>query len=165
MVAAPPQPATAPQAVTKPQPEAKPQAAATSPPKVEPEPETKPTVRATPAMQSDHVAQVAEAKRRAVWRCKGTPACDKAWTAAESFVGLNTDMRIRTAKSPTIETYPPIEIGKVGMKVEKVPLANDESELRLTVHCRVGVLRELCPATELRIYSAFPAHMQAAARQ
>ncbi len=132
---------------------------------MEPEPVAKPIATAKPVIQSDHLSQVAEAKRRAVWRCKGTPACDKAWAAAESFVGLNTDMRIRTAKSPTIETYPPIEIGKVGMKVEKVALENDEAELRLTVHCRVGVLRELCPATELRIYTAFPAHMQAAARK
>ncbi len=164
-----PQPETKPQATTsvqplaKPQPEVKPQVATPPQSKVEPEPVAKPTATAKPVIQSDHVAQVAEAKRRAVWRCKGTPACDKAWAAAESFVGMNTDMRIRTAKSPTIETYPPIEIGKVGMKVEKVALESDESELRLTVHCRVGVLRQLCPATELRIYTAFPSHMQAAA--
>jgi outer membrane biosynthesis protein TonB len=160
-----PQAATAVQPMAKTQPEAKPQLATPPPPKVEPEPVAVPTATAKSVIQSDHAAQVAEAKRRAVWRCKGAPACDKAWAAAETFVGLNTDMRIRTAKSPTIETYPPIEIGKVGMKVEKVALESDESELRLTVHCRVGVLRQLCPATELRIYTAFPSHMQAAARR
>lgn len=160
-----PQAATAVQPMAKTQPEAKPQLATPPQPKVELEPVAKPTATAKPVIQSDHVTQVAEAKRRAVWRCKGAPACDKAWAAAETFVGLNTDMRIRTAKSPTIETYPPIEIGKVGMKVEKVALESDESELRLTVHCRVGVLRQLCPATELRIYTAFPSHMQAAARR
>lgn len=157
-------PVAAPQPLAKPQPQPRPEAATSPQPKPEPEPATRSTTAAKPSTQSVHLEQVAEAKRRAAWRCKGPQACDKAWAAAESFVGLNTDMRIRTAKSPTIETYPPIEIGKVGLKVEKVPLDNNESELRLTVHCRVGVLRQLCPATELRIYSAFPAHMQAAAR-
>lgn len=156
--------ATPAQPIAKPQPESSPQVATPPQPRVEPEPAAKPATP-KPVIQSNNVAQVAEAKRRAVWRCKGAQACDKAWAAAESFVGQNTDMRIRTAKSPTIETYPPIEIGKVGMRVERVALENDESELQLTVHCRVGVLRQLCPATEMRIYSAFPAHMQAAARQ
>ena len=158
-------PVAAPQPLAKPPPQPRSEAATSPQPKPEPEPAARPAAAAKPAMQSVHVEQVAEAKRRAVWRCKGPQACDKAWAAAESFVGLNTDMRIRTAKSPTIETYPPIEIGKVGMKVDKVPLENDESELRLTVHCRVGVLRQLCPATELRIYTAFPTYMGEAARR
>ena len=139
-------------------------AATTKPAQVAPAPARTDNTVAESAALAKLLAQAAEAKQRAVWRCKGAAACDKAWAAAESFVGLNSDMRIRTAKSPTIETYPPIEIGKIGMTVAKSALGNDEAELRLTISCRVGVLRQLCPATELRVYTMFPAYMQGTIR-
>jgi len=127
-----------------------------------------PATAATPGparKEADAVlsAKVEEAKQRATWRCKGAPACGKSWEAAESFVGRNSDMRIKTVTGTLIDTYPPIVIGEIGMKVERIALGADESEMRLTVSCRVGRLRQSCPAAELRIYTAFPAFMRSAA--
>ncbi len=112
------------------------------------------------AAPSPLAAQVAEARKRAVWRCQGAPACARAWTAAENFVAANSDMRIRTASATTIDTYPPIVIGEIGMKVEKRPAGGDESELQLTVSCRAGRLSQACPTAELRLYAAFPAYLR-----
>ncbi|MCL4687181.1 MAG: hypothetical protein KJ007_01300 [Burkholderiales bacterium] len=107
-------------------------------------------------------AQVAEAKARAVWRCEGKTDCDKAWAAAESFVGANADMRIRSVTATAIETYPPIVLGEVGLSVAKVPAGGDAFEMRLTVNCRAGMIRHTCPASEVRIYGAFPDYLRAA---
>ncbi len=99
-----------------------------------------------------------------VWRCKGAAACDKAWLAAESFVASNSDMRVRTVTATTIDTYPPIVIGEIGMKVEqRRAWDRTNPRLRLTVTCRVGRLRQACPTAELRIYTAFPTFMRSAA--
>jgi len=108
-------------------------------------------------------AQVAEAKARAVWRCEGKAACEKAWAAAESFVGANADMRIRSVTATAIETYPPIVLGEVGLSVAKVPAGGEAFEMRLTVNCRAGMIRHTCPASEVRIYGAFPDYLRAAA--
>jgi hypothetical protein len=109
------------------------------------------------------LAQVAEEKKRSVWRCKGAAACDKAWLAAEGFVASNSDMRVRAVTPTSIDTYPPIVIGEIGMKVEKRTPGTGDSELELTVICRTGKLRQLCPTAELRLYKAFPAHLKASA--
>jgi len=98
-----------------------------------------------------------------VWRCKGAAACDKAWLAAENFVASNSSMRVRTVTATLIDTYPPIVIGEIGMKVEKRALAGGESEFELTVICRAGKLRQLCPTAETRLYKAFPEHLKSAA--
>ncbi|MBL0143655.1 MAG: hypothetical protein IPP91_16490 [Betaproteobacteria bacterium] len=110
------------------------------------------------------LAQAAEAKRHAIWRCKGASACDKAMESAQDFVVLNSNMRIQVATNARIETYRPIEIGQLGMTVMKSPRNGDEAELQLTVNCRVGALRKLCPASEARVYAAFPVFMQSAVR-
>jgi len=110
-------------------------------------------------------AQVAEAKARAVWRCEGKTDCDKAWAAAESFVGANADMRIRSVTATAIETYPPIVLGEVGLSVAKVPAGGEAFEMRLTVNCRAGMIRHTCPTSEVRIYGAFPDYLKAATRR
>jgi hypothetical protein len=106
---------------------------------------------------------VAEEKKRSVWRCKGAAACDKAWLAAESFVTSNSDMRVRAVTATLIDTYPPIVIGEIGMKVDRRTQGTGEAEIELTVICRTGKLRQLCPTAELRLYKAFPAHLKASA--
>ncbi|HRA24354.1 MAG TPA: hypothetical protein PLK52_12380 [Usitatibacteraceae bacterium] len=98
-----------------------------------------------------------------MWRCEGKAACDKAWAAAESFVGANADMRIRSVTATAIETYPPIVLGEVGLSVAKVPAGGEAFEMRLTVNCRAGMIRHTCPASEVRIYGAFPDYLRAAA--
>jgi hypothetical protein len=120
----------------------------------------------TPAGDATHaslLAQVAEEKKRSVWRCKGAAACDKAWLAAESFVTSNSDMRVRAVTATLIDTYPPIVIGEIGMKVDRRTQGTGEAEIELTVICRTGKLRQLCPTAELRLYKAFPAHLKASA--
>lgn len=128
---------------------------------------TAPAAKAAPATpppsRPSPPAQVAEAKARAVWRCEGKAACDKAWAAAESFVGANADMRIRSVTATAIETYPPIVLGEVGLSVAKVPAGGEAFEMRLTVNCRAGMIRHTCPASEVRIYGAFPDYLRAAA--
>jgi hypothetical protein len=109
------------------------------------------------------LAQVAEEKKRSVWRCKGAAACDKAWLAAENFVTSNSDMRVRSVTATLIDTYPPIVIGEIGMKVERRAQGTGDAEIELTVICRTGKLRQLCPTAELRLYKAFPAHLASAA--
>jgi hypothetical protein len=119
-----------------------------------------------PAGDATHaslLAQVAEEKKRSVWRCKGAAACDKAWLAAESFVTSNSDMRVRAVTATLIDTYPPIVIGEIGMKVDRRTQGTGEAEIELTVICRTGKLRQLCPTAELRLYKAFPAHLKASA--
>lgn len=113
------------------------------------------------AARSDLPPEVAAAKARSVWRCKAGVACDRGWAAAEAFVMSNANMRVRTAKSPLIETYPPITLGEVGLRVDRVEVGNGESEFRLTVACRAGKLRQACTTAELRIYPAFPAFLDA----
>ncbi len=110
-------------------------------------------------------AQVVEAKRPSVWRCKGAAACGTAWSAAENFVARNSDMRIRKATPTLIDTYPPIVLGEIGMKVERRALGADESEFLLTVACSAGRLRQQCVAAEERLGKAFPAYLDAALRQ
>ena len=152
--------------VPKPQPAETIQSAAKAEPVTKPEVAEKrlPTEKAEPAARSaahaDLLAQVAEARKHAVWRCKGAAACSAAWASAESFVARNSDRRIRTVSPTAIETYPPIVIGEIGMKVARIALSSEESELRLTVACRVGLLVQVCPAAELRIYTAFPPFMR-----
>jgi hypothetical protein len=173
----PPAPGSAP-AIAPPAPPAKPAepvAAPPAPPTPRPEPiakpETAPKASQPPsrlqssrpdAAHAELLAQAAQAKAKAVWRCKGAKECDKAWAAAEAFVGRNSDMRIQSVTASAIETYKPIVIGEIGMRVDRVAAGPDESEMRLTVACRAGLLRQACPTAELRIYSAFPAHMQSA---
>lgn len=142
-----------------------PKAAAPGPvqPAAQPAPRPAP-VPATEALPSDLLAQVAEAKARASWRCREAGACDRAWAAAEGFVGRNADMRIRAVTATSIETYPPIVIGEIGMSVEKVAVGAGEWEIRPMVHCRVGKLRQVCPTAELRIYTAFPGFLRSAAK-
>ena len=165
------QPAPKPQPVEKAAPAPKPQVAEKTQPAAKPQPAEKiepaPNVEMRPAESAsitELTAQAAEAKRRAVLRCKGASACDKAMASAQDFVVLNSNMRIQVATDTLIETYKPIEIGHLGMKVLKVPVSGDEAELQLTVSCRVGVLRKLCPASEARVYTAFPVFMQSAIR-
>lgn len=145
---------------TKTQPAAKIQPAE----KIEPAPKVEART-AENATIADLLAQAAEAKRRATWRCKGASACGKAMASAQDFVALNSNMRIEVATDTRIETYKPIEIGHLGMKVSKVLRDGDEAELQLAVTCRVGALRKLCPSTELRVYTAFPVFMQSTMRQ
>jgi len=111
---------------------------------------------------SDLLARVEEAKKRSAWRCAAA-RCDKAWAAAESFVAANSDMRIKSATATLIDTYPPIVIGEIGMKVEKNSIAGGESEIQLTVICRAGRLAQACPTAQLRLYNAFPEYLRAAA--
>lgn len=177
--AAPPPP-TPPKPVAPPKPEAPAKAieppvalapAAPATPSVAPVPPA-PVAPTTPVAKAAPVspppprpappAQVAEAKARAVWRCEGKTDCDKAWAAAESFVGANADMRIRSVTATAIETYPPIVLGEVGLSVAKVPAGGDAFEMRLTVNCRAGMIRHTCPASEVRIYGAFPDYLRAA---
>lgn len=178
--AAPPPP-TPPKPVAPPKPEAPAKAieppvalapAAPATPSVAPVPPvpvapTTPVAKAAPVSppppRPGPPAQVAEAKARAVWRCEGKTDCDKAWAAAESFVGANADMRIRSVTATAIETYPPIVLGEVGLSVAKVPAGGDAFEMRLTVNCRAGMIRHTCPASEVRIYGAFPDYLRAAA--
>ena len=110
---------------------------------------------------SDLLARVEEAKKRSAWRCAAA-RCDKAWAAAESFVAANSDLRIKSATSTLIDTYPPIVIGEIGMKVEKNSIAGGESEIQLTVICRAGRLAQACPTAQLRLYSAFPEYLKSA---
>lgn len=110
--------------------------------------------------RSDLPPEIASAKARAVWRCKGAAECERGWAAAESFVLSNADMRIRTAKPPLIETYPPITPGEIGLRVDRVDLGDGASELRLTVACRAAKLRQACTTAELRLYPAFLAFLQ-----
>ena len=177
--AAPPPP-TPPKPVAPPKPEAPAKAieppvalapAAPATPSVAPVPPvpvapTTPVAKAAPVSppppRPGPPAQVAEAKARAVWRCEGKTDCDKAWAAAESFVGANADMRIRSVTATAIETYPPIVLGEVGLSVAKVPAGGDAFEMRLTVNCRAGMIRHTCPASEVRIYGAFPDYLRAA---
>jgi hypothetical protein len=141
------------------------QPAAKSPPSEKIEPASKVEKSAVDnAPLAELQAQAAEAKRLAIWLCKGASACDKAMASAQDFVVLNSNMRIHVATDTLIETYKPIEIGQLGMKVLKSPRGGDEAELQLTVNCRVGVLRKLCPASEARVYTAFPVFMQSAIR-
>jgi len=116
----------------------------------------------TTAATSDLLAKVEDARKRSAWRC-AAPRCDKAWAAAESFVAANSDMRIKSATPTLIDTYPPIVIGEIGMKVEKTPIAGGESEIQLTVICRAGRLAQACPTAQLRLYNAFPEYLKAAA--
>jgi hypothetical protein len=153
------EPAPKPQVAEKSQPAAEPLPAG----KVEPAPKVeKSAVENAPL--AELLTQSAEAKRHAIWRCKGAAACDKAMTSAQDFVVLNSNMRIQIATDTRIETYRPIEIGHLGMTVVKSPGNGDEAELQLTVTCRVGVLRKLCPASEARVYAAFPVFMQSTVR-
>ncbi|MCK7579475.1 MAG: hypothetical protein MZV65_29690 [Chromatiales bacterium] len=99
-------------------------------------------------------AQAAEAKRRAVLRCKGASACDKAMASAQDFVVLNSNMRIHVATDTLIETYKPIEIGQLGMKVLKVPVSGDEAELQLT-ELPGGRLAQVVPGHARRAASAW----------
>ncbi|MBX3673391.1 MAG: hypothetical protein KF776_10465 [Burkholderiales bacterium] len=137
--------------------------AAPSTPTAPPAPVAKAAPVPPPPSRPSPPAQVAEAKARAVWRCEGKAACDKAWAAAESFVGANADMRIRSVTATAIETYPPIVLGEVGLSVAKVPAGGEAFEMRLTVNCRAGMIRHTCPASEVRIYGAFPDYLRAAA--
>lgn len=102
-----------------------------------------------------------EARKRSAWRCAAA-RCDKAWAAAESFVAANSDMRIKSATSTLIDTYPPIVIGEIGMKVEKTPIAGGEAQIQLTVICRAGRLAQTCPTAQLRLYDAFPEYLKSA---
>mgnify|MGYP001416573815 FL=1 len=88
---APPAPATPPAPPAPP-----------SAPTVPPAPVAKAAPASPPALRPSPPAQVAEARARAVWRCEGKAACDKAWAAAESFVGANADMRIRSVTATAI---------------------------------------------------------------
>lgn len=112
------------------------------------------------ATRTDLPPDVAAAKARSVWRCKGAAECDRGWGAAESFVMSNANMRIRTAKPPLIETYPPITPGEIGLRVDRVDVGDGVAELRLTVACRAAKLRQACTTAELRLYPAFPAFLQ-----
>lgn len=149
---------------TPPAPPAAPSAPPVAPsaPPAPPAPVAKAAPASPPALRPSPPAQVAEARARAVWRCEGKAACDKAWAAAESFVGANADMRIRSVTATAIETYPPIVLGEVGLSVAKVPAGGDAFEMRLTVNCRAGMIRHTCPASEVRIYGAFPDYLRAA---
>ena len=175
-----PSPPTPPAPAVPPKPEAPakaieapaPPAPATPPappaaPSTPPAPPSAPVAKAAPVppppSRPSPPAQVAEAKARAVWRCEGTAACDKAWAAAESFVGANADMRIRSVTATAIETYPPIVLGEVGLSVAKVPAGGEAFEMRLTVNCRAGMIRHTCPASEVRIYGAFPDYLRTTA--
>lgn len=112
------------------------------------------------ATRSDLPPEVAAAKAKSVWRCRGPAECDRAWAAAENFVTRHADMRLRTAKRPLIETYPPIVPGEIGLRVDRIDVSGDEAELRLTVSCRAAKLRQACTTAELRLYPAFPAFLR-----
>jgi hypothetical protein len=168
---APPTPEAPAKAVAPPAPPASPAPAApaalpapAAPPAspAPPAPAAKAAPVSPPPSRPSPPAQVAEAKARAVWRCESKAACDKAWAAAESFVGANADMRIRSVTATAIETYPPIVLGEVGLSVAKVPAGGDAFEMRLTVNCRAGMIRHTCPASEVRIYGAFPDYLREA---
>lgn len=162
--AAPPAPPPAAPAVapTSPPATAAPKAATTPAPMAPaPPPVEKPSMQqaAPPAL----AAQVAEASKQSIWRCKSAAACDKAWASAEGFVAANADMRIKTASATLIETYPPIVIGEIGMKVERRSVGAGEAEIQLTVVCRAGRLAQACPTAQLRLYKAFPEHLKVSA--
>jgi len=114
------------------------------------------------ATRSELPPEAAAAKAKSVWRCRGVTECDRAWAAAELFVTRNSDMRLRTAKRPLIETYPPILPGEIGLRVDRIDVSGDEAELRLTVSCRAAKLRQACTTAELRLYPAFPAFLRSA---
>jgi hypothetical protein len=100
---------------------------------------------------------IADARRAAGWICTG-PTCEKAFALAQIFVDRNADMKIQVATNTIVETYNPTDSGKVGLKIVKMPLRGDESEVRLTVICKDG---HCGPERELAIYRAFPAFMRA----
>lgn len=98
---------------------------------------------------------VADAKRLASWHCRGA-SCEKAFALAQIFIDQHADMKIQVATSTIVETYNPTEDGRVGLKIVKMPLRGDESEVRLTVVCRGAS----CGSRELSIYRAFPEFMK-----
>jgi hypothetical protein len=134
----------------------------TLPPAPKPPAATVEKAPSSSAATSDLPARVEDARKRSAWRCAAS-RCDKAWAAAESFVAANSDMRIRSATPTRIDTYPPIVIGEIGMKVEKRPAGAGESEIQLTVTCRAGRLAHACPTAELRLCKAFPENLRSAA--
>ena len=63
-----------------------------------------------------------------------------AWLAAENFVASNSSMRVRTVTATLIDTYPPIVIGEIGMKVEMIAgeIGEDRGGKIQSVHPLLG---------------------------
>jgi hypothetical protein len=109
-------------------------------------------------------AEAVAAKDSAIFRCKGAEQCDRAFLLAQLYVARNADAGIQVATSSLVETRTP-EAGKIGMTVVRSPMAGDESQIRLTVTCRVGdgptlEMRSACTERETSAYRAFAPFVQ-----
>lgn len=67
--------------------------------------------------------------------CPDEPKCKKAFSLAQVYISMKSDMKIQVATDTVIETYNPTEPGKVGIKIVKIPSVGATADIVMTVDC------------------------------
>ena len=78
--------------------------------------------------------EVAEAK--AVIACRDKAACDKSFSLTQVYINKTSDQKIQIATDTIVETYNPIEDGKMGLQAMRIPDKGTSASIRLTATCK-----------------------------
>lgn len=84
------------------------------------------------------LAQLVEAERKAVFRCRDKSQCDKAFSLTQIYIDSVTDMKLQIATDTILETHNPNEDGKIGLKAWRIPGRGTSAEIRITIFCHSG---------------------------
>lgn len=99
-----------------------------------------------------------KAARESTVICKDKVSCAKAFALAQVYVSEKSDQKIQVATDTIIETYNPTEMGKIGIKVVKVPRQGTTELLTITPTCKsekYPSIESLCRTSRTSIYSGF----------
>jgi len=85
---------------------------------------------------ADLTARLATSEQSAQFLCHDKSQCEKAFILTQVYVSEHSDMKIQLATTAVIETYNPIEIGKVGIKATLMPQKGPGATILLVAACR-----------------------------
>ena len=82
------------------------------------------------------VQQLELAKTKAVVSCSTKSVCDKAFSLTKIFIQQNSDMKIQLLDDTLVETFNPVDGGKVSLGALKIPGAGESAHIQLKVNCK-----------------------------
>jgi hypothetical protein len=102
------------------------------------------------------IAAEAEAAANSSVTCHDKIMCAKVFALAQIYVTERADQKIQVATDTVIETYNPTELGRVGIKLIKMPRNGSNEIISLTASCKVDEYNERsCRLKRTEIYRGF----------
>ena len=76
------------------------------------------------------------AKTMAVVSCSTKSVCDKAFSLTKIFIQQNSDMKIQLLDDTLVESFNPVDAGKVSLGALKIPGTGESAHIELKVNCK-----------------------------